>query len=244
VKCIMCRPFAWVRARLPQRCIADSPEAQRKFASWRYAQANDRQILESDPEREAVEATMQLERSDPVAAFPQFLALAERGSVWSMLRVAWLYWAGVGTVADSTQAERWYRQAFEGGCQRAQIDLANIYGSRGNLDECERIVQKSAAEHWAPAIYTMAMVRLWQPKTRLRTEAARVLLEEASVLGDLGAQWLLGRLMARGRFGWRRIPRGFRLTSDACEKTFALLGTNAPTAAASSSAVVVGTTEA
>jgi len=167
---------------------------------------------------------MKLRRSDPEAAFPQFLGLAERGSVWSMLCVGWMYMVGVGVAADATLGEHWYRLAFEGGCQRAQLDLGKFYGSRADFDAYEKIFEVDVAEHWAPAMYYRAMLKLAQPKTRARREEARVLLEAASALGDVGAQWALGRMMARGRFGLRRIRRGFRLSMDACKKTFVLMG--------------------
>jgi TPR repeat protein len=241
LNCVICRPLAWLRKRLPRLCIADRAEVQEKFAAWRYAQANDRKILESDSERDAVEATMKLRRSDPEAAFPQFLALAERGSVWSMLCVGWMYMVGVGVAADATLAEHWYRLAFEGGSQRAQLDLGKFYRSRADFDAYEKIFEVGIADNWAPPMYYRAMLKLAQPKTRERLEEARVLLEAASALGDIGAQWALGRMMTRGRFGWRRIRRGLRLSMDACKKTFVLMGVDTPTAARPSP--IVGATD-
>jgi len=226
VKCIICRPFAWFRERLPALCIADHPEAQAKFMSWRGAKTNDRELLEGDPQREAVEATFKLRKRDPTAAFPQFLALAEGGSVYSMLCVGWLYSQGVGVAKDTVEAERWNLLALERGSKRARLQLADLYLARPDFDACAMILTPGVDEHWAPAMYALAMVKLQQPKTTMQRESARVLLEEASALGDVGAQWALGRRMARGWFGWRRIPRGFRLMSDACEKTFTLVDGN------------------
>ena len=51
------------------------------------------------------------------------------------------------------------------------------------------------------------MLRQSLSKTRL-TEA-RILLERASALGDLGAEAMLAGYSARGRFGWRYVPHGF-----------------------------------
>jgi hypothetical protein len=73
-------------------------------------------------------------------------------------------------------------------------------------------------------MYTLGMAKLrQQPKTAKRWEEARVLLEDASALGDLGAQWELSRRMVRGWFGWRYVRRGFQLMSDVVEKTEALM---------------------
>jgi localization factor PodJL len=228
VNCIMCRPFAWVRKHVPGPCIADRPEVQAKFESWRYAQTNDREVLGCDPECEAVQAATKLSRTDPAAAFLKLLTLAERGSVWSMLCVAWAYATGAGTTPEASEAERWYRLAFERGCQQAQLRLGNIYRRRADFDECEKIYGVGAADHWAPAMYHLAMIKLRQPRTPACLETARSLLEQASALGDVGAQWALGRRMGRGLFGLRRIPRGIRLAFDACEKTLALVAADSP----------------
>lgn len=223
MKCIICRPFAWFRKRLPTPCIGERPEVQAKYTAWRGAQTNDRELLEGDPQREAVEATTKLRRRDPTAAFPQFLALAEGGSVYSMLCVGWLYSHGVGVPEDTVEAERWNLRALEHGSQRARLQLADLYWARSDFGACESILQPGVDEHWAPAMYVMAMTKLQQPRTEVLRESARVLLEEASTLGDVGAQWALGIRMARGWFGLHRIPRGIRVMSDACEKTLALL---------------------
>lgn len=143
-----------------------------------------------------------------------------------MLCVGWLYSHGVGVPEDAVEGERWSLCALEHGSQRARLQLADLYWARSDFGACETILQPGVDEHWAPAMYAMAMTKLQQPKTKALRESARVLLEDASALGDVGAQWALGRRMARGWFGWYRIPRGFRLTSEACEKTLALLDRN------------------
>jgi hypothetical protein len=226
VRCILCGLFAWFSKRLPTPCIADRPEVRAKFLSWRGAQTNDRELLERDPQRDAIEATRTLRRRDPTAAFPRFLKLAEGGSVYSMLCVGWLYGHGVGVQEDAVEAERWNLRALKHGSHRARLQLADLYLAGADFDASETILQPGVDEHWAPALYAMAVTKLRQPATTLLRESARVLLEDASALGDVGAQWALARRMARGWFGWRRIPRGFRLMSDACERTLALLETD------------------
>lgn len=194
--------------------------------SWRSGHCNDRELLERDPQREAVEATTTLRRRDPIAAFPQFLALAESGSAYSMLCVGWLYSHGVGVPEDTVEGERWGLCALEHGSQRARLQLADLYLARSDYRACEMILQPGVDDHWVPALYAMAMTKLQQTKTKVLRESARILLEDASARGDVGAQWVLGKCMARGWFGWYRIPKGFRLISDACEKNLALLDKN------------------
>lgn len=226
MKCKLCRPVLWLREHVHARCIADRPEIQAQFKSWRDAQMDDQALFEDDPQREALEAVIKLSTSDLTAAFPKFLVLAESGSVWSMLWVGWFYQTGFDGATNLVEAESWYHVALQHGSRRARLYLADLYWSQTDFGACERILQPAADEHWVPALYPLAVVKLKQPKTRMRRESARLLLEEAAARGDVGAQWWLGRIMAQGRFGWRRIPRGFSLISDACEKTLALADGN------------------
>ncbi|MGA9868821.1 MAG: hypothetical protein WBQ75_20530 [Acetobacteraceae bacterium] len=137
------------------------------------------------------------------------IALAERGSAWSMLLVGWAYQTGEGVTADPTRAERWYRLAFEAGVQQAQLRLGRIYADRSDFAGCEEVYGVGSTDRWAPAMFNLAMIKLRQPRTPERLEAARILLEQASVQGDLGAQLILVQFLRTGCFGLRRIPRGF-----------------------------------
>lgn len=229
MKCKLCWPFTVLRKHITgMRCIADRPEVDAKFRRWRDAQLNDGYLIRNDPQREALVAASELQNSDAKAALSRFLALAEGGSVWSMIHIGVAYGRGSdGASKNHTEAERWLRLAAEHGSCRARIYLANLYVMQSDFAAGEKVLQPCLAEGLAPAMYTMARVKLKQrPRTAERSEEARVLLEQASALGDLGAQWDLSRYMVRGRFGWHRIRQGFQLGLDACKKTQILMDGN------------------
>lgn len=224
MNCVLCRPFSWLRKNLRGRCVADRPELQQEFIKWRKGQARrDAKLFENDPQKDAINTAFSLYQTDPVAAFSQLLAFAEGGSAFSMVSVGTFYKMGIGVDINPGQAEHWYRVAEECGSQLASHYLVELYREQGDLDKCESVLQTAVAEHWAPALFDLAVIKLEQPKTQARRDEARMLLEEASALGDIGAQWYLGRRMTHGMFGWRYIRRGFRLTMDACKKSLALL---------------------
>jgi len=218
------RPFAVLRERIAAvGCIGDQPEADAKFRWWRDAQLNDRYLIKDDPQREEMSAAIELGKSDPKAAFPQLLALAQGGSVWSMLYVGTVYARDTIGAKDFAESERWLRLAMEHGSRRARLYLCNLYAMQSDFDACEKVLQPCIAERFAPAMYILGMAKLRQrPLTAQIREDAYILLKEASMLGDVGAQWALSRRMARGWFGWRRIPQGFQLGVDASEKIEAL----------------------
>jgi TPR repeat protein len=49
--------------------------------------------------------------TDPTRALAGLRALAGRGSVMSMVYIAYAYRTGIGTKIDLTQAEEWHRRA-------------------------------------------------------------------------------------------------------------------------------------
>ena len=82
----------------------------------RLAQCNDAEIISRDPHPEPMHNEWRRQATDPEAALPELVSLAERGSVWSMFLVGSAYESGKGAAADAAQAERWYRMACEAGC--------------------------------------------------------------------------------------------------------------------------------
>lgn len=228
--CIFCRAVARLTRQPCSECVTILEAVRRKLQSWRYAQANDVEVIRADPEESAVRVAHKLWWTDPEIGFAQFLALAERGSPWSMTMVGCAYESGKGTAADPVQAERWYRRAFECGMQQAQLRLGSIYASRHDLAACEKVYAVGAGENWAPAQYYLAWVKLQQPKTRANLESARLLLEQAAAAGDFGAQCDLAGHLLSGRFGIRRMPSGLRLAAKTSRKIKALAKAEAPAA--------------
>lgn len=201
---------------------ADRKTADDKITRWRFAQTNDWELSQRDAQNDAVREAERLCRSDPRAGLQQLLTLAKLGSIRSMIFVGRGYQTGDGLGADPVQAEHWYRLAIEGGSQQAQLRLGRIYADRREFSKCEEVYRIGVAEHWGPAMYYLATVILRQPKTSVRLEEARSLLEQASALGDLGALGALAGSSARGRFGLHRIPCGFWLLCVASMKFIAL----------------------
>ncbi len=166
-----------------------SNEAVRQYCrAWDRAQTNDSAVLESDPHEERARNAAALLKTDPDTAFPILLALAEAGSVWSMLQVAFCYLEGRGVEPSAASAEEWYRRAFEGGSQRALLDYCAVLGRRGDLDLREAAYSAGAAKDWAPALCGLAQVRMMRSKSRRTAREVRPLVERAAELGKPGGE--------------------------------------------------------
>lgn len=184
------RPFEWLKAEFGP---AYSKVIREKiFQDWRYAQADDSDIIEGDPQYDALVDADRLWRSDPEGGMLDLIALAERGSVGGMLLVGWAYQVGMGVSPDDALSEHWYRLAFEAGSLQAQLRLGRLYEERSDFARCKEVYGVGAADRWPPAMFYLARTKFHRPINPAEVEEARLLLEDASAQGDLGAQMLLG----------------------------------------------------
>jgi TPR repeat protein len=189
-----------------------------------FALTHDKEVLDRDPDRDALREAQELWRNDPEAAIPILRGFAEGGSAWSAMLLGYAYERGTGVGPDLTEAERWYRSSIEGRCRQALLRLGRIFENGGDLAAAERIYAVGVAERWAPAIYTLARLKLRHVRTPVELEEGRSLLEQAAAQDDLLAQMHLAALLTRGRFGWWRIPSGLRLLWRTGSKLQALEG--------------------
>jgi len=204
-------PIEWLRAKVG----ALSNDAHgRRWRAWETAQVDDQELWKKDPHANKAAKAFALHDIDWPRAFPMLLDLAQRGSVWSMTRVAYCYFRGLGVSPDLVEAENWYRRAYEAGSQRALLDYGRLLARRGEFVRREAVYRAGAARDWAPASYLLARLLIERSNTPKAYLEARPLLERAAVQGSPAAKWWLARYMARGRFGIREIPRGIRLAID------------------------------
>lgn len=188
----------------------------------RYSQTNERDLFLRDPHREALQEAERQWRSDPETGLPRLLALAELGSIRGMTFLGWAHHTGTGVIVDHVKAEHWYWHAILGGPQHSQLCLGWIYTQRLEYSQCEKVYRISVTENWSPAMFYLARIMLRQTLTKARLNEARILLEHASALEDLGAEAMLAGYSARGRFGLRYVPSGFRQLCIASWKLVAL----------------------
>ncbi len=201
--------ITWLRSRLG---MPDFNEEQaERLRTWEYAQTNDWNLLETDPQKEEVKASVRLLDHTPEDGFAQLLQLANSGSVFCMNFVAWCYWSGTGMSRDLDQAMAWWRRAYENGSDRGLLEYGACLAGNGRADEAERIYEAGWERGFAPAVYRLIRMRLtpslplparleWQPS-----------LEWAADEGHPAARYMLGKYLFRGWFGIGGIPRGAKL---------------------------------
>lgn len=159
---------------------------------------------------------LELEKTDPEAAFPLFLKSVNAGYLPAHAKIGKYYEKGVGTEANRREAFRHYKAAVDVGDNRALYDLGRCYsrgiGTRFNfkaasamLSAAKNLGQTSAdielrriyenkKKHMVRSLYSTSMQLLYQKKF---AEAKR-LMEVCSGLGSTEAMYSLGCLYEFG----------------------------------------------
>jgi len=167
-------------------------------------------LFKADADQERLREFAALWESNPRDAFPEFVALAEAGSVWSMVRIGCGYRDGLGVRRDKRCAERWFDAAFDRGSDYGLIWSARMARSRGDFAKAKATLSVGVERCLLPAMVALAGLEIKTAKSSEDRERARSLLESAIANGFLPAKRAYACAMAHGAFGWRNIPEGFR----------------------------------
>jgi TPR repeat protein len=214
MKCILCK-----------MCQAAEAAFNKKAYAWIAAQTNETAMWEreSEADQERIRYAHGLESSDPAQSLNEYLALAEQGSLWSMVRAATALASGTGTPPDFAQAEKWYRRAYENGSDEGLLQLGDHYVKTGQFAKAEEVFKTGVERGLSPALYRLAWTYSKSGQWPQKREEALMLLERASSAGDLYGKLFLSRAMIRGWFGLRLIPRGIRLSKSVADDLFPLV---------------------
>jgi TPR repeat protein len=191
-------------------CEAARAAFNRKMDEWFYAQSNNVEIMEREADPTAVDRAYELLQANPVESFTQYLALAERGSVWSMATVGQMLYQGTGTAQDLEQAEQWLLRAYHAGSDYGLICLGYLYERSKRYEEAQEVYKTGAARGFVPAILYLAACYRRSPNWAQDRRKTLALLEQGPAASDLFVRHWLTNAMVRGWFGLRYIPEGIR----------------------------------
>ena len=181
--------------------------------AWERANSNQEELWwrDSDRNRALLEEAQACRDSDPEGAFRMLLEAAEAGSAGAMETVGWHYYTGTVVEADFDRAADYYHRAICAGSWMATIGYARLLAEHGHFDECENVLRDGVRLDFVPAYFWLAWLRYERSPTRATCREIRPLLDYAAERGHPSAKLILARLMAKGKFGIRAIPRGIWL---------------------------------
>lgn len=144
MKCIFCKMCEIAKAAL-----------DKKERAWSLAQTNKSAMLEREADPERLQQAHDLLKTDPAQGFKEYLALAEQGSVWSMVSVGVACEIGTGTPADLARAEIWYRRAHEGGSDEGLLWLGRLYLQSRRYAQAEQVYRAGVERGFVPAMFRL-----------------------------------------------------------------------------------------
>jgi TPR repeat protein len=167
---------------------------------------SDDEIWATEPDQAKVHEAHSFIKTDPARARSEFRALAERGSVASMIYLGWMFHTGAGMPSDLREAENWYRRAFDCGSDKVIVYLGRVYRRQREYTKAKQVFRVGVERGIRGAMYGLAITYLNDGEPHDATEV-RALLERAAALGHPYAMGSLPRLLLRGKFGLLNIPK-------------------------------------
>lgn len=133
----------------------------------------------------------------------KILGEAKDGDPFAQVMLGYLHEHGIGTTADRSAAESWYRHAAERNFPPAQYALA--LSSNGGGDKmAKQLLEKAARNAHPPAQFAFACVILTREPEAGNLEAALDLLTQASKNGYIPATLQLSYIYAGDQFPAKR----------------------------------------
>lgn len=212
-----CRFCNWLCKKLQAGCNPHYESFWDYVTVWERDASNEWELWTTLPEdvQERTLRAVELKKTDPEAAFPELLELADAGGVWAMEVVGHCYQYGAGVEPNFGQSQEYYYRAISAGSWMATISYGYLLAKHDHWKYVDMYLGQGVEADFAPAAFWLAWLRYKRDKSRRTCREVRPLLEQAMALGHPGAKVLLGRMMLLGKFGLRDIRPGWRLLREA-----------------------------
>jgi TPR repeat protein len=203
-----CRLCVWLCDRFCPR----KPTFWSESRQWEEAYSQEWEPWDETVERRtrAAEAAKLVE-SDPEAALELFIELADEGSIFAMRWLGTLYHGRHGIVRNLECAEEYFRRGLSAGSWISTLGYAQLLYRRGAHDKWQSTLADGVDKGFIPSFFWQALYTYRLNPSRRVAEEVRPLMLKAAEAGHPGAEAMLAIWTARGKFGLRKIPEGFRM---------------------------------
>ena len=171
---------------------------------------NDEEMWRREPDLGRLREAHARRVTSPAWALAELEKLSAEGSVASCLYLGQMFRDGLGVDANRAEAEKFYRKAYDAGSLNGLLSLGSLYFDRHSYDVAEAIFREGANRQYAPAMDKLAMIYLKRGQF-YNPRKARLLLEKASVVGNVFAKRHLAGVLIREGPGLRARIRGVGL---------------------------------
>lgn len=142
--------------------------------------------------------------TNPEWALGELMALAEQGSVLSMIHLGCSFRDGLGGKVDTIQATRWFERAKDCGSLLGSFYLGSLYWRLEDYDKAEVELSSSADKDYMQSIYWLGRFYIYGPEGRRDVAKGLNFLRKGAKMGHIFAKRDLGSLLmggAEGMFG-------------------------------------------
>ena len=182
-----------------------------------------------EPDLARVHRAHRLLKTEPARGLIEVWALANNGSVMSMIYMAEACSLGNGTKIDLPEAEKWYRRAANTGSLLAYYSLGRLYFKLQRYDEAREAFSAAAAKDYTPAVHFLGRMYASGKGGEKDLVKAQQLLEHASKNGSVLAKGVLAYLFTHGHLGPRKWLRGMWLYLGVWVDLFVVVATEGRT---------------
>lgn len=144
-------------------------------------------------------------------ALERYRLLAQAGSLNAQLRISRMYILGLGVPQDFDEARPWCQKAAEENDPLGQFFLSTVYSGQGHYQEAIEWLEKSAAQGYPPALYSLGWLYETGEGIRVDEDKAAGYYEQAAKMGHLLAYRQIALRMLKGKRGIVSIPQGLYL---------------------------------
>ena len=176
-----------------------------------------------EPDQVELRRAYDLRATDSTQALVALKALADRGSMMSMMYIAEIYRNGKETSVDLDEAQKWLRRAIQNGSVPASYELGRMLFEFKNYPQSKEAFEIGETHNFAPSINMLGTMYLNGIGVEKNLTRARELLERASSLGHVFAKRNLAGLLVRGADGPHGFFRGVRLFLVAIKDTLVVV---------------------
>lgn len=165
--------------------------------------------FDEEPDGDALLAAHKKWHSDPASAFFDYRVLADNGSLLAHFQLAECFALGHGAEQNHERAIEHYLTAAKGGSWSSYLHYSHFLAKNGYQAEAIEALEEGVEAEIYPFYFWLAW-RLHQfGKGRARYQRIDDLLKKAEQKGHPAAQLYWARFATTGKFGLRKVLRGF-----------------------------------
>jgi len=177
---------------------------------------------DTEPNLHRLREAHDLLAKDPMRALSELQALADQGSVMSMVYLGYAYKNGIGVGVDPSKALAWYEHAARSGSVLGLYGLGLMSLDMKQYQKAKESFKAAVALEHPPSMNMLGKMYYTGLGCKKNIQTAKDLYQRSAALGHVFAKRNLAILLMRGKFGLSKILPGVALFLLSLKEGFAV----------------------